>query len=81
MAVYSLPKKLFMMPLGNKACEIHDQIVDGKILGSQKTRWVYGPMGRLEEEIQAAGFSSQEKRTRYSYNSQRKDDLAKVFLV
>ncbi|WP_042282548.1 RHS repeat-associated core domain-containing protein [Candidatus Protochlamydia sp. R18] len=54
--------------LGNKACEIHDQIVEGKILGSQKMRWNYGSMGRLEEELEAAD-SSLEKRTHYSYNS------------
>ena len=40
--------------LGNKASEIHDQIINGKIIDSQKTEWVYGPMGRLEEETQAA---------------------------
>lgn len=54
--------------LGNKACEIHDQIVEGKILGSQKMRWVYGPIGRLEEEVRAAD-SPLEQRTCYSYNS------------
>jgi RHS repeat-associated protein len=57
--------------LGNKACEIHDQIVDGEICGSQKTRWVYGPMGRLEEEVQAAD-SSLARRIRYEYNSSGK---------
>lgn len=54
--------------LGNKACEVHDQIVEGKILGSQKMRWNYGTMGRLEEEIEAVD-SLLEKRIRYSYNS------------
>ena len=55
--------------LGNKACEVHDQIVEGKILGSQKMRRHYGSMGRLEEEVEAAD-SPQEKRTLYTYNSQ-----------
>jgi RHS repeat-associated protein len=54
--------------LGNKAFEIYDRIVDGKIIDSQKTRRIYGPMGRLEEEVQIAD-SALEKRTRYSYNS------------
>ncbi len=54
--------------LGNKACETHDQIVEGKILRSQTFRWIYGPMGRLEEEVEAVG-SPVEKRTQYSYNS------------
>lgn len=57
--------------LGNKACEVHDQIVEGKILGSQKMRWNYGSMGRLEEEVVAAD-SPLEKRTHYSYNSMGK---------
>jgi len=54
--------------LGNLACEVHDQIVDGEILSSQKNQWIYGPMGRLEEEVEAAD-SSLEKRTDYRYNS------------
>jgi len=54
--------------LGNKACEIHEQIVDGNVKDTQKMRWVYGPMGRLEEEIIAAD-SPLEKRTCFKYNS------------
>ena len=54
--------------LGNKASEIHDQVINGKIEGSQKTEWVYGPMGRLEEETQAAG-SSLSKTIHYEYNT------------
>ena len=54
--------------LGNKASEIHDQIINGKIVGSQKTEWVYGPMGRLEEETQAAG-SPLSKAIHYEYNT------------
>ena len=61
-------QKILYDSLGNKACEIHDQIVDGKINSSQKMRWRYGPMGRLEEETQAADSPS-EQQTRYSYNS------------
>ncbi|MBA2653427.1 MAG: RHS repeat-associated core domain-containing protein, partial [Tatlockia sp.] len=56
--------------LGNKACEVHEQIAGG-LLGSQKMRWNYGPMGRLEEEI-AAADSPLEKRIHYSYDSQGK---------
>lgn len=54
--------------LGNKAAEIHDQIINGKIVDTQKTEWVYGPMGRLEEETQAAN-SPLSKKVRYEYNS------------
>lgn len=57
--------------LGNKACEVHDQIVGGKIIGSQKTQWKYGPMGRLEEVMEAVGTPI-EKRTQYSYDSKGK---------
>ncbi|MBA3958055.1 MAG: DUF687 family protein [Parachlamydiaceae bacterium] len=56
--------------IGNKACEVHEQIAEG-FLGSQKMRWNYGPMGRLEEEI-AAADSPLEKRIQYSYDSQGK---------
>lgn len=54
--------------LGNKSAEIHDQVIDGKIITSQNTEWVYGPMGRLEEEVHAAG-SPLSKKIRYGYNS------------
>jgi len=54
--------------LGNKACEVHDRILDGKLIGSQKMQWIYGPMGRLEEEVDISD-SQLENRTRYSYNS------------
>ena len=61
-------QRIFYDPLGNKACEIQDQIVDGKSLGFQTIRWVYGPMGRLEQEIEAAG-SPLEKCMHYHYNA------------
>ena len=61
-------QKILYDSLGNKACEIHDQIVDGKVIGSQKTRWIYGPTGRLEEEVEAAD-TALEKQIRFSYNS------------
>lgn len=54
--------------LGNKVSEIHGQIINGKIVDSQKTEWVYGPMGRLEEETQAAG-SPLSKKIYYEYNT------------
>lgn len=54
--------------IGNKACEMNDQIREGKILDCQKRRWTYGPMGRLEEEIEAAD-TPLEKRTYYSYDA------------
>jgi YD repeat-containing protein len=54
--------------LGNKTLEIHDQILNGKIVDSQKTKWIYGPMGRLEEETQAAD-SPFSKKIHYEYNT------------
>lgn len=54
--------------LGNKASEIDDQVINGKIVDSQKTEWIYGPMGRLEEETQGAD-SSLSKKIRYEYNT------------
>jgi len=61
-------QKHFYDALGNKASEIHDQIINGKIVNSQKTEWVYGPMGRLEEETQAAD-SPISKKIYYKYNT------------
>jgi RHS repeat-associated protein len=61
-------QKHFYDALGNKASEIHDQVINGKIVSSQKTERVYGPMGRLEEETQAAG-SPLSKRIYYEYNT------------
>lgn len=58
--------------LGNKSCEMHDQIVEGEILNTQKTKWIYRPMGHLEEEIRVAD-STLEQRTYYGYN-----DLGKM---
>lgn len=53
---------------GNKSCEIHDQISNGQKSNEQITRWVYGPMGRLDEEFTNYGTSEQIKTT-YIYNS------------
>jgi RHS repeat-associated protein len=64
-------QKILYDSLGNKACEIHDQVVDDEIVGSKRLQWVHGPMGRLEEEIEAAG-SPLEKKICYSYNSSGK---------
>lgn len=57
--------------LGYKASEIQDQVINGKIIDFQKTEWVYGPMGRLEEETQAAG-SPLSKTIHYKYNTSGK---------
>jgi RHS repeat-associated protein len=54
--------------LGSKTCEIHDQIADGQVVRSHKIAYVFGPMGRLEEEIEAPG-SPLEKHTLYQYNA------------
>lgn len=68
-------------PLGNKALEMHDKIINGEIIDTHKTQWIYGPMGRLEEQVEAMN-SPLEKRTQYSYNtlgqltSQKTSDMA-----
>lgn len=55
-------------PLGNKSVERNSVIIDGKIQGVQTTRWIYGPMGRLEKLIEAEG-TDEEKTTSYAYNA------------
>lgn len=52
--------------LGCKAVEICDRVVDGKVLESQRTEWIYGPMGRVEEVIEAVG-SPDERHIFYDY--------------
>lgn len=54
--------------VGNLCREIHEEIVDGEILGSKTIRRFYGPMGTLREEIEAEG-SLKEIKTLFSYNS------------
>src|SRR5262249_28783492 len=54
--------------LGNKAVAIHDQVINGKIVASQRTEWTYGPMGRLEVEVLGKD-SVLTKKTHYEYNS------------
>lgn len=61
-------QKHFYDTLGNKSAEVHEQIINGKIIGSQRIEWIYGPMGRLEEEIQAAD-SPLSKTIHYEYNT------------
>ncbi len=59
-------EEIFYDALGNKSAAVHAVIVDGKQIGTQKTRWVYGSMSRLEQLIEAEG-SVQEKVTTYTY--------------
>lgn len=54
--------------VGNKTCEIHDKIIDGKIEGDQKITWQYGPMGQLEEETKGCK-TPYETKVQYTYNS------------
>lgn len=61
---------------GNRSLEIHDQIIEGEIKATQKNQWIYGPMGRLEKEIQAA--DSLAKETHYTYNSLGKLVVKKI---
>jgi YD repeat-containing protein len=65
-------EEIFYDALGNKSAAAHAVIVDGKQIGTQKTRWVYGPMSRLEQLIEAEG-SPEEKITTYTY-----DDLGRL---
>ncbi len=61
-------QSIFYDGIGNKSLEENAIITDGKKIAVQKTRWVYGPMGRVEELIEAEG-SPDEKRIAYSYNT------------
>ena len=61
-------QNIFYDGVGNTSSEENAVIADGKQLGIQKTRWVYGPTGRIEELIEAED-SPDEKRTTYSYNT------------
>lgn len=61
-------QKILYDALGDKAVEINDQVINGKIVNSRKTEWIYGPMGRLEEETQAAS-SPLSKKIYYEYNT------------
>ncbi len=60
-------QSIFYDGVGNKSLDENALIKDGNQLDVQKTRWVYGPMGRVEALIEAEG-SPDEKRTAYSYN-------------
>lgn len=61
-------QKVIYDALGNKSLEIHDRIVDGKVIDACKTQWLYGPMGRLEMELEGVG-TPLEKRIQFDYNS------------
>ncbi len=61
-------QSIFYDGVGNTSLEENAVIADGNLLGIQKTRWVYGPTGRIEELIEAED-SLDEKRTTYSYNT------------
>ncbi|MCH9628216.1 MAG: hypothetical protein S4CHLAM2_18720 [Chlamydiales bacterium] len=65
-------EKILYDALGNKSVAIHANIIDGKQIGTQKTRWVYGPMNRLDQLIEAEN-SPEEKTTVYTY-----DDLGRL---
>ncbi len=53
---------------GNKCVEKNGVIIDGQLKEIQVTRWIYGPMGRLEKLIEAEG-SPEEKVTSFAYNN------------
>jgi YD repeat-containing protein len=54
---------------GNKCVEKNGVIIDGQLKEIQVTRWIYGPIGRLEKLIEAEG-TPEEKVTSFAYNSQ-----------
>ena len=54
--------------VGNKCVEKNAVVVDGKIQDHQITRWIYGPMGRLEKLIEAEG-TPEEQMTSFVYNN------------
>ena len=61
-------QRLFYDACGNKCNEIEDQIIDSRCIGEKISRWIYGPMGRIDEEIEACD-TQEETRVKYSYNS------------
>jgi RHS repeat-associated protein len=61
-------QKILYDALGQKVCEVHEQISEDQNIGSKINRWIYGPNGRLDEEIEAFG-SENEKRTQLTYNT------------
>ncbi len=52
---------------GNKAVEINENIWQGQSTDIQTTRWIYGPMDRLDVQIEAEGCP-EEKRTQFFYD-------------
>ncbi len=56
-------KKIYYDSVGNKTSEKHDQVLNGKIIGTQVSKWTYGPMGRLETEEISSG-----NKKIYTYN-------------
>ena len=60
-------QKIFYDGVGNKSLEIQHVILEGNVNALQHTRWVYGPMGRLDEHIEAEGKQEQ-KKTVNAYN-------------
>lgn len=68
MGVLLSRESLFYDGCGNKCCEIQEQILDGNKLTEQISRYSFGPMGRVNEEIIGCGTFN-EQRTIYNYNT------------
>lgn len=60
-------EKILYDTVGNKSVAIHAVIADGQQVGKQTTRWVYGPMSRIEQLIESEG-TSEERVTTYAYD-------------
>lgn len=60
-------QKIIYDACGNKCYETQDQISEGNKLDAKISRWTYGPMGRLDEEIECDG-TLDEKKSAYEYN-------------
>ncbi len=52
---------------GNKTIEKIGNIWQGQLTSTQKTHWIYGPMGRLEAQVEEEG-TSEERKTQFSYD-------------
>ncbi|NGX32167.1 MAG: hypothetical protein K1060chlam4_00208, partial [Candidatus Anoxychlamydiales bacterium] len=60
--------ELFYDLAGNLSCRIDTIFENGKEVGGNQTKWIYGPMNRLEQLIEASGSKENERITKFEYN-------------
>jgi RHS repeat-associated protein len=60
-------QNIFYDASDNKTLEMNESIWQGQSTGIQRTRWIYGPLERLEAQIEGEG-TPEEKKTQFSYD-------------